>query len=156
MGNVYRMFSLFFLPHKPSSKTNPITTIKNERNVTDKSKKKNNLKAPAQWLVVMCRKSSGEIEFLNGAWGAAWVRPAQWGVGASSSPVIRASARRCSFLHRGMNTVMSRMPLSQNQFTASWMPWHENTFLSPWLRRHRSRMKGKKQQQLLLLCFHAT
>lgn len=56
---------------------------------------------------------------------------------------MRASGRGCSFLHRGMNTVMSLIPLSQNQFTANWMPWHENTFLSPWLQRQRGQSKKK-------------
>lgn len=69
------------------------------------------------------------------------------------SPVMRASGRG-SFLHRGMNTVMSRSPLSQNQFTASWMPWHENTFLSPWLQTHRKQSWENKQNFFFCVSVH--
>lgn len=67
-------------------------------------------------------------------------------------PVMGASGRGCSFLHRGTNTVMSRSPLSQNQFTASWRPWHENTFLSPWLQRHRSQSQHKTTSSFVFPC----
>lgn len=61
-------------------------------------------------------------------------------------PVMSASGRGCSFLHSGMNTVMSRRPLSQNQFTANCSPWHENTFLSPWLKKTQKPNSQKKKK----------